>query len=572
MSKVVSHPAEDLSTAVPKESAAARLRETLPLLILAAGVAALFLSAPYRADMWWSDAPRHAMDGAFYRDFFRFLPFAHWKQWAMNYYLQYPALAIAFYPPLFPIIEAVFFQIFGVSLFTAQLTVSVFYLIAAWGAYVLSRRWLSRAGALAVSLIFIALPEVALWGRQVMLEVPACAFVVWSVFAFVRYLDQPEKPSRLYLSMLLLAGGIYTKQTALLIVPAYLFLLWSNRGWAILKDRHLWQGGALLTILVLPLAIVNFTLARLNVGSVVGGQWTEDPVFSWAGVTYYLRHFPSETTWPVALLALAGITLCIVRPQQWGSGERLFAAWLVAGYLFFSLIALKETRHSVLILLPLAFFAVRAILTTLPQKAGATLALVLASGTLAHTVLRAQVPEMGGYSQAVDYVARRAPRNSVVLFSGYRDGAFTFDMRARKDRRDLSVLRADKLLLRVAQRRELGVTELKMTAADTVDALNRYGVKYIVSQPNFWDDIKNMQMLQDLLHGPQFRLVATIPVTSNVNHEDHTLEIYENLGQVSTAGRQRIRLELPIIGATVEGTIGQTAGSDDNAAPHQIVP
>ena len=62
--------------------------------MLLMAVAALFLTAPYHKDMWWSDAPRHAMDGAFYSDFARHMPLGHVKQFAMNYYLKYPALTI----------------------------------------------------------------------------------------------------------------------------------------------------------------------------------------------------------------------------------------------------------------------------------------------------------------------------------------------------------------------------------------------------------------------------------------------------------------------------------------------
>jgi len=90
------------------------------------------------------------------------------------------------------------------------------------------------------------------------------------------------------------------------------------------------------------------------------------------------------------------------------------------------------------------------------------------------------------------------------------DGAFIFDMRLREDRRDLSVLRAAKLLLRVKQRRDLGVEQKNVTEAETAEMLNRYGVSYVVDQPNFWDDLKNMRQLQRVLHTKQFQLVDTI--------------------------------------------------------------
>jgi 4-amino-4-deoxy-L-arabinose transferase-like glycosyltransferase len=460
-----------------------------------------------------------------------------------------------FYPPFFPLVEALFFAVFGVSTFSAQLTVATFYLAMAWGAYFLARRWFQPTASLAVSLLFVGAPEVALWGRQVMLEIPACALLVWSAVVFLRYLDH-RKTSLLYWLAVLLAAGAYTKQTVLFIVPLYLGILWMQKGRSILKDRNLWMSALFFIILLLPLAWLSWTFAALNANSVTGGAWTQIPVFSLRGWLFYLRKFPSQVGWATFLLAASAVVLGMLRKPWRLAGERFFAGWLVVGYIFFSLIALKEPRHTVLILLPLTFFAIRAIVGLLPAKIGPVVALAFGIFTLGHTLLRAQVPAMHGYREAVDYVAKNAPPNSVILFSGYRDGPFIFDLRTREDRRDLSVLRADKLLLRVAQRRELGVEELDVTPVQTGEMLNRYGVKYIVSQPNFWDDLSNMQMLQNVLHTRQFRLIATIPVGSNVNHTDRELEIYENLGPLSK-NKERIRLELPIVGIVVQGIVGR---------------
>src|SRR5262249_30799532 len=128
------------------------------------------------------------------------------------YYLQYPAVTILFYPPLFPAVEAVFYFIFGISEKTALLTVAVFYLFLAIGAWRLFSRWLDRWTAVAAAIFFIALPEIALWGRQVMLEIPASAALVWSIDLFLRWLDD-ARPRHLYAAALVLLAGLYIKQT-----------------------------------------------------------------------------------------------------------------------------------------------------------------------------------------------------------------------------------------------------------------------------------------------------------------------------------------------------------------------
>jgi hypothetical protein len=164
------------------------------------------------------------------------------------------------------------------------------------------------------------------------------------------------------------------------------------------------------------------------------------------------------------------------------------------------------------------------------------------------------VPRIAGYREAVDLIADRAPAGSAVLFSGYRDGSFIFALRAREDRRDVRVLRADKLLLKIAVRRELGVEQMGYSEDEIADLLNRYGVRYVVAQPDFWTDLGEMRRLQAVLQSPRFEAIARVPVTGNVPHDDRELVIYRNLGPVAPPGGA-IELDLPIIGRSISGTI-----------------
>ena len=85
-------------------------------LILTAIVALLFVTgAPIDDAFSWPDAPRHALNGAFLLDFLRDHPLHDPTGYAYNYYARYPALTILFYPPLFYVLLAVFYAVFGVS-------------------------------------------------------------------------------------------------------------------------------------------------------------------------------------------------------------------------------------------------------------------------------------------------------------------------------------------------------------------------------------------------------------------------------------------------------------------------
>jgi hypothetical protein len=532
------------------------------LILLLLAVVILFKTSPTSGDFWWSDAPRHALDGAFYHDLFRDLPFTRIKQYAMDYYLQYPALTILFYPPLFPLVEAMFFDLFGVSQPTAQMTVAAFYLATAWGIYFFFRRWMKPASSFAVALLFIGLPEVAFWGRQVMLEIPAFAFLIWSACVLFAILDRAEtaapRSSWLYYVLaLLLIGAVYTKQTVAFILPVYAWLLASRGRAALLRDRP-FGAAAVFSAGLIPLAVIQLEYGHVNMNSVTGGQWTQHPITNWRSWLFYLEQMPTQAGWAVLVAALVYLLVRVFRKKRFDPLDVFLLLWLAWGYLFFSSIALKEPRHTLVLLLPLAFFAVAGVLQVLPSRAGPPAAVAFASLIFGFTAFGRPVPRVGGYREAVDYIAVHAPRNALIVFSGYRDGSFIFNMRARQDRPDLAILRADKLLLRVTQRRELGVQEKPIAEEEIGEMLNRYGVRYIVSQPNFWDDLQAMQRFQRVLHTGQFRRLAVIPVAANTRHDDHQLEIWENLGADMSGGqaRKRIQVELPIAGIVVEGSIG----------------
>jgi hypothetical protein len=134
--------AERIATA-PRD----RFDRAVVAIVFIAANTALLVTAPHAGDFWWSDAPRHALNGIFVKDFAAAAPWHDPKTWAINYYLQYPALTILFYPPLFYCFEAITFAIFGVSQLAAQAAVSLFTVVLGAATYGFMRLW-DRAGGL----------------------------------------------------------------------------------------------------------------------------------------------------------------------------------------------------------------------------------------------------------------------------------------------------------------------------------------------------------------------------------------------------------------------------------------
>jgi hypothetical protein len=526
------------------------------IVVLLSCVGLLFATSPRQGDFWWSDAPRHAMDGVFIHDLIRDHPIRNPEQYAMDYYIRYPALTILFYPPGFALVEALFFAIFGVSHSSAMIAIAACYAATALGGYFLLKRRLPPVVSAASVLVFIALPETALWGRQVMLEIPACAAMMWAAWAFLRFQDT-QRSRYLYASVFFLASAMYMKQTAGFVGVVFVATAWLRRRTIPLPGRALLiKAGVLFAVLALPVVAMTLRFGRINVDSVVGGEWNKTSLWSWESLTFYLRQLPDQAGWPVVILATGYVVAAMWRRSWRLEDLDFFLLWAAVGYVAFTAVALKEPRHTVLVLFPIAVFAIQAVCHLFPRplhNAGVSL---LAAVTLAGTLLWHPVPAVSGYQEAAELIAAKAPRNSAILFMGQRDGSFTFNVRARSHRPDISVIRADKLLLRVTQRRELGIVDRGIPADQIATMLNEYGITYAVSEPGFWDDLKSVNELDSVLKG-RFAKVAEIKVQANIDHKDRQLNVYRNLTDVSVSSRRQIRIELPLINAVVEGEVGK---------------
>ncbi len=490
-------------------------------LILIASCALLLFTAPTNGDFWWQDAPRHALNGAFVKDLLAAHPFHDPVGWAIDYYVKYPALTVMFYPPFFYLAEAAVYAILGVSHFAAQFTVTAFYLLLAVASYRLARHLLPRWSALGVALLLIGAPEIAYWGRQVMLDIPAYALIVSSILCLVNYLLK-DRPRDIYLSSALLTMAIYTKYNIGFVALPMLLAFVVARGRLALRDKHALAAAAIAAVVLIPAAYLFMKFGSVNAESLSGrpGDLPRSSLGAWL---FYAKLIPHQLGFVTTVLAAAGIALIAARRVKLGPVWMLtlMAAWFAIGYLFFSSISVREARHDLMVLFPLVLAAGLAGHRLLGQGRIAQVALTgLGIATLGYSAFLYRPPAIEGYREIAAYVAEHAPKDGVVVYSGYRDGNFAFDMREHDERQDLTIVRADKLLLRIAVERIRGVGQTDYTQDQIADILRKHGVGMIVAQAGFWDDLQQMNLFNKVLHTPDYKLLATIQLTGDLSTND----------------------------------------------------
>ena len=524
---------------------AARWGGACAIIVLAAIALAIFLTAPRHGDYWWSDTPRHALDGVFYLDLLRAMPLHHLKDWALAYYTQYPALTVGFYPPLAHFAFALGYAVFGVQHWVPVAVVVSFFFALLCAVFALGRLampesappWAAFCAPLASAILVAAAPQMLCWGQQAMLDIPALAWATWAAVFLLLYARVP-RPRDLAVFAALAVCALYTKQTIAIPLAGAALGLLAAQGPGLLRRRHFWLIVAGSAVALIPLGVLTLRFAAFDLVNIGARPDLQDvpPRTSLAGIAWYAAHAPSMFGWPLLVLATAGFALRAVRRPA----LPIMLGWLVVTYVTLTLIALKEERHGLPLAVPLSVFAGAALarllgrLTRGQTTAAAGGLVVLASvGAFAASLAQDPTPVILGYRQAAEEVTHLMPQGGRVLFSGNRDGGFTADIRFMDPGRRFTVVRVDKLFLNVAVQPGLGLHPRDLTQAQVSAMLDRYGIHYIVSEPQLWLEAPVMREFDAVLHSPQFQMVGRVPVRGPVAEKE--LVIYRNMDALPAA-------------------------------------
>jgi 4-amino-4-deoxy-L-arabinose transferase-like glycosyltransferase len=494
--------------------------------ILAAAVALLFVTAPKHEDFWWTDAATFALNGELIRDYFASGFAQSPMTFAQEWFMRYPALTIGFYPPIFPAAEAIVFALFGFSHPAAQATVAAFSAVAAYGAYLTARPALPPLAAAAAALLIFATPDVLLWSRQVMMELPALAFLLLAAAAFLRY-QSVGGTRRLLLAVLLVLCAVYTKQTEIFAAPAFIAALLIKDGLSALRNRSCWLAAALGAIGLLPLVAFSLVFASQLIDTAAG----QAAHLSFAAFTTYARALPEIVGWPSLIGALGYFVLLAVRGLPRGAERQLVTlmiAWFVADYLFISTTAHFEPRYGLALAVPPAILSVLLVTRLAGRRLGSSAALAAGATLFGVMIATHHVNRMSGYDAVAAFVLDHSAQDDVVLFHGNESKNFVFSVRMRSPSPKIYIARAEKFLVKYSIIRDYGITDNNLSSADIAALIDRKGISTVVLQPDFWTDQPSIMRLQALVYSDRFEQIAEFPITADEPSQRTTIKIFKN--------------------------------------------
>jgi hypothetical protein len=324
------------------------------------------------------------------------------------------------------------------------------------------------------------------------------------------------------------------------------------RGWRFATEPRTWIAGALTALALAPLVYINLRFASFNFEQ-AGAESLKRGAGWWGEAAFYLVALPQQLGWPVFLAGLAGLgTLAFGRLERRHLAlHLLLVAWIALCYAMFTPIALKAPRYTLPLVVPWSIFAGLAVVRLL-RRPGPWLAAAGGVAVLAYTLAFKPVFSFKGMHESAMAAAKAAPPDSNVLFSGKYDGAFVFAMRADTGRRDLSVIRADKVLVRVRVERAHGITEARMTDEEILQKVRELGLKTIVHHEGFWTDVPIIARFEALLKSPAFTEIARIPIVTNFRTDDATRLIVYRPNFPVADGRPKVPMELGHTGDVIK--------------------
>ncbi len=480
--------------------------------------------------LWYGDAPRHAANGLFWKDYLLNLSFDP-RGYALSYFARYPVIAPTSYPPAFYFLEAVLFVTLGPSPYIAKGLVLGFALMAALYTTAWCRRWIAKNAGWA-GVLFILLPGVVRWSHAIMLNIPALALSIGALYHFRRWLESPPASPvwrHLYVGATLAVLSILTYVTScvLLLVAGIWFIV--ERRWRLLWNRRTLAVFVVSALALLPwvIVVVKFERNRIEMATGTAEYFTNVLLGRWAYYlecwAYYLECLPRLFGTHLLFIAAFGIAGGML-VRRWRHETILLLIMTVVCLAFFSYVPAREDRYIMLLSVPIVIFCLLGLFSTIhcvgklarmrPEWSKAAILSSVAVLLIGQTWLasRVSVLSVSGYKQLVGYLEKIAPDES-VFYDGKDHGIFTFYVRAGDPDYRRRVVLGKKLIY--AESLYSTPQEFVSSPQDVVEVLRKRGGCQWVAVAGRPDapQIAAPWHLRKAVKGPKFELVKSFPIT-----------------------------------------------------------
>jgi hypothetical protein len=505
---------------------------SVPALLLALYAHARVGSRLFGETLWSSDEPAHFATGVMAYDYLRHSLGSNPFQYAANYYIHYPKIAIGHWPPVYYAVQACWYFFFPVSPQGGKLLSIA---VAAAIAVILIRKMRDAAWGIAAAAVFLALPVVQDQTWHVYSDLLTAFFVLLAATELAVWLDGQKQMRRLGWFALWAAAAILTKGTAWALGPSALIAPVLTRRMACFRNPRFFVFGAGTLLLAAPFYALSSKVGMGYIHSPVQFATHASSGGRWLAVRGLLA-----VTVPLLVLAAGGMLRAIWNRWRRADSSALTTLALVMGSIVLGQLAMLfaspltfESRAYLPSCPALAFLAAYALreAALMAVRFSKWLVLIPAAGA---TMLAANCgildpDSVRGYAEAASVIPYR-PQGYVILVSGdsATEGAIITERLWHERRPSDIVLRASRVLAE-SDWNEAWYRTLFSTADQVVAYLQTVPVRFIVIDTAA-KERPHDRLLQEALRGDpdKFPLAARIPVSSFKQWRAGELRIYEN--------------------------------------------
>ena len=500
-----------------------------------------------------ADTPRYLMNGVFVADLVKDHPIQSPLTYAEGYFARYPALSLGLHPLLPPVVEAPFFMVFGVSVWAGRLSALVTFAAALWCWFLFVERIYGTTAAFVASLFLASTPMSIRLVQETGSEPLTICLILAALLCLQRYCDSERRGYAIGFVVTAVLS-VYAKQLAILVAPVYALLFVQAFG-----VRRLFTRGPLIAIgiiglCVLPVIPLTLKYANLNVRIV-----TEFiPAESKMAASKLLVTLKAITVFQAAsLVVIAAVIAAGSAVLKRDRRALLFAVWLCSVFVGLSLAGVNNGRYAYYGAPALCALAASVIAAGKTTRQKSLLIALLAAATVQQIVMTAPRLPTGatGYEEAAKYVTDHRLGDSVLYSSLHDSGLFVFFVRKYDPRREMVVVRSDKVL--TTSRMGLGSFEHVVHSPEEIGpVLNDFGVGYVVIEDTRYEE-GPLEWLRKLVHGDQFVLRHRVPiVTSDPRTASLSLAIYEYKRRTPANRSIRFSMKIPVMNDTIGVTLG----------------
>lgn len=492
------------------------------------------------------DVPRYLMNGVYFHDLLRDLPLTRVIEYTYHYYARYPALSLGHHPLLLGVAEVPFYAVFGISVFSARLTIVFFTLLAGMVWFLLIRSIYGQNIAFLSSLLFLTTPYIVGFSRVVMPEILTLSLIIVSTYFFYQYCTL-EKNRYVFAFAISFVLSVYAKHLAIFMAPIFLGYFLLTKGVKKLLKKEVILSGIIILVLLSPLVPLTLKFSQTNVNWVAQKDLTIRTRSS--NILYHLKAtWKYHVTLPVLITSLVSIGVSIYRkdPRGW-----FFLLWIVGFYLQITYLEVQEPRYTIYWIPAFCIFSAITINSFQDRLGKGLLSIlfILIIGYQFTVAFQAEPEYAEGYEQAAKYVVENRKGES-VLFSGNVDtGFFIFFVRKHDPYQDLIVLRADKIL---ATSRINQIIEERITTREQIyGILQDFGVGYIVIEDKKFES-PALEWLREEVKSDRFILRKKIPIYSNSYRlQGVALAIYEYKDYAPPKRNKIVNMNVPLMNSSI---------------------